>query len=39
MEMGRLSKKVKWILKSDIIKTEKAKREADWKARQEKTKK
>ena len=39
MEMGRVSKKVKWIIKSDLIKTEKAKREADWKARQEKTKK
>ncbi|MCD4771134.1 50S ribosomal protein L24 [archaeon] len=39
MEMGRVSKKVKWIIKSDIIKTEKTKREADWKARQEKTKK
>jgi large subunit ribosomal protein L24e len=38
MEMGRVSKKVKWITKSDIIKTEKAKREADWKARQKKTK-
>jgi hypothetical protein len=35
MEMGRLNKKVKWIVKSDIVKSEKAKREADWKARQE----
>ncbi len=33
MEMGRLNKKVKWVVKSDIVKTEKAKREADWKAR------
>ena len=33
MEMGRLNKKVKWIVKSDIVKNEKAKREADWKAR------
>jgi hypothetical protein len=35
MEMGRLNKKVKWVVKSDIVKAEKAKREADWKARQE----
>jgi len=35
MEMGRLNKKVKWIVKSDIVKKEKAKREAAWKARQE----
>jgi large subunit ribosomal protein L24e len=35
MEMGRLNKKVKWIVKSDLVKDEKAKREADWKARQE----
>lgn len=27
-EMGRLSKKVKWIAKSDIAKAQKAKREA-----------
>lgn len=27
-EMGRLSKKVKWIRKSDVIKTEKAKHAA-----------
>jgi len=25
MEMGRLSKKVKWVRKSDVIKAEKAK--------------
>ncbi len=25
MEMGRLSKKVKWIRKSDVVKAEKAK--------------
>jgi len=35
MEMGRLNKKVKWVRKSDIVKAEKEKREADWKARQE----
>ena len=35
MEMGRLNKKVKWIVKSDIVKKEKAKREAAWKAQQE----
>ena len=35
MEMGRLNKKVKWIVKSDVVKLERAKREADWKARQE----
>ena len=34
-EMGRLTKKVKWVQKSDVVKAEKAKREADWKARQE----
>ena len=28
MEMGRLSKKVKWIRKSDVVKAEKAKYEA-----------
>ena len=28
MEMGRLSKKVKWIKKSDVIKAEKAKYKA-----------
>ncbi|NPE26605.1 50S ribosomal protein L24 [Methanococcoides sp. SA1] len=39
MEMGRLNKKVKWIVKSDIVKAEKAKREADWKAKQEALKK
>jgi len=35
MEMGRLNKKVKWVRKSDIVKDEKEKREAAWKARQE----
>ncbi len=39
MEMGRLNKKVKWIVKSDIVKSEKAKREAAWKAKQEAAKK
>ena len=39
MEMGRLNKKVKWIVKSEVVKAEKAKREADWKARQEAVKK
>lgn len=33
--MGRLNKKVKWIVKSDIVKEEKKKREDAWKARQE----
>ena len=28
MEMGRLTKKVKWIKKSDVVKAEKAKYEA-----------
>lgn len=28
MEMGRLTKKVKWIRKSDVVKAEKAKYEA-----------
>lgn len=35
MEMGRLNKKVKWVRKSDIVKTEKAKKEASYKVRQE----
>ncbi len=35
MEMGRLNKKVKWIVKSDIVKAEKEKREAAWKAKKE----
>ncbi len=39
MEMGRLNKKVKWIVKSDIVKSEKAKQEAAWKAKQEAAKK
>ena len=33
--MGRLSKKVKWIRKSDVVKDERAKHEASYKARQE----
>jgi large subunit ribosomal protein L24e len=33
MEMGRTNKKVKWIQKSDIVKEEKAKKEASRKAR------
>ncbi len=32
MEMGRLNKKVKWIRKSDVVKAEKAKYEANKKA-------
>ena len=35
MEMGRLNKKVKWIRKSDIIKSEKAKKEVSYRAKQE----
>ena len=35
MEMGRLNKKVKWVRKSDIVKSEKAKKEASYEARQE----
>ena len=35
MEMGRLNKKVKWVRKSDIVKAEKEKREAAYKARME----
>jgi large subunit ribosomal protein L24e len=35
MEMGRLNKKVKWVRKGDVVKAEKEKREAAWKARQE----
>jgi large subunit ribosomal protein L24e len=34
MEMGRLNKKVAWVVKSDVVKEEKEKREAAWKARQ-----
>tara|TARA_Y100000310_G_C20386621_1_gene670737 strand:- start:384 stop:653 length:270 start_codon:yes stop_codon:yes gene_type:complete len=34
-EMGRINKKVKWVRKSDIIKDEKARREATYKAKQE----
>ncbi len=33
--MGRQSKKVKWIRKSDIVKAEKAKKEASHKLKQE----
>ena len=32
MEMGRLNKKVKWVKKSDVIKAEKARYEANKKA-------
>jgi large subunit ribosomal protein L24e len=35
MEMGRLSKKVKWVRKSDTIKNIKAKKEASYIANQE----
>ncbi len=35
MEMGRLSKKVKWVRKSDTIKSIKAKKEASYAASQE----
>jgi large subunit ribosomal protein L24e len=35
LEMGRLSKKVKWIRKSDVIKTEKEKKNIAYQARQE----
>ena len=33
MEMGRLNKKVKWVRKSDIVKGEKAKKEAFYKTK------
>ncbi len=33
MEMGRLNKKVKWIRKSNVVKEEKAKKDAAYKAR------
>ena len=33
LEMGRLNKKVKWIRKSDVIKDEKAKKDASFKAK------
>ncbi len=41
MEMGRLNKKVKWVRKSDVVKSEKAKKDAAYKSWQEnlKTKK
>ena len=29
LEMGRFNKKVKWVRKSDVVKAEKAKKEAD----------
>jgi large subunit ribosomal protein L24e len=35
MEMGRLNKKVKWIRKSDVVKDEKAKKDAAYKLRME----
>ena len=31
--MGRLNKKVKWVRKSDIVKIQKAKKDAAYKAR------
>ena len=34
-EMGRLNKKVKWIRKSEVLKDEKARKEASYKAKQE----
>jgi large subunit ribosomal protein L24e len=33
-EMGRRNKKVKWVQKSDTLKAERAKRQADWEAKQ-----
>ncbi|MCR4284712.1 MAG: 50S ribosomal protein L24 [archaeon] len=38
-EMGRRSKKVKWIKKSDVMKAEKEKKEATYKTQQEAKKK
>ena len=35
MEMGRINKKVKWVRKSDIIKSEKEKKQSAYEARQE----
>ena len=35
MEMGRLNKKVKWVRKSDVVKDEKAKKDAAYKLRME----
>ena len=37
--MGRLTKKVKWVQKSDLVKAEKAKKDAAYKSRQEEKKK
>ena len=34
-EMGRQNKKVKWVKKSDVVKVEKAKKEASYKLRME----
>ena len=34
MEMGRRNKKVKWVQKSDTLKAERSKRQADWEAKQ-----
>ena len=34
-EMGRLNKKVKWIVKSDLVKEDKAKKQASYEARKE----
>ena len=35
MEMGRMNKKVKWVQKSDLLKEERSKKEASYKARKE----
>lgn len=35
MEMGRLNKKVKWVRKSDVVKDEKARKDAAYKLRME----
>ena len=35
MEMGRMNKKVKWVRKSDVVKAEKAKKDAAYKLKQE----
>ena len=34
-EMGRINKKVKWIVKSDLVKEDKAKKQASYEARKE----
>ena len=33
LEMGRLNKKVKWVRKSDVVKEDKAKKDATYKAK------